>query len=217
MSTQMTKTPPLRGYRRRKAVLNLDLNNEPPVENRDQEGTSTQVVSQQVEDSHQGQQPLHHAAIDVEAIDDDVAFCSPRAFAEAKNKSRRNQSRTEVIEVESDEHNTRFAHNNPKRRRFPANQDSVNCGLYINLESSNNHVKENVVNPPPPPPPPKEPTFSCPICMGPLVEETSTKCGHIFCKACIRAAITAQAKCPTCRKRVVMKDLIRVFLPATTS
>ncbi|KAI3418568.1 uncharacterized protein J3R85_013617 [Psidium guajava] len=211
MSTQMTKNPPLRGYRRRKAGLNLDLNNEPPVENRDHEGTSTQVVSQQVGDSHQGQQPLQHATIDVEAIDDDVTISSPRAFAEAKNKSRRNQSRTVVVDVESDEHNTRF-----KRRRFHANQDSVNCGLYINLESSNNYVREKVVNLPPPPPP-KEPTFTCPICMGPLVEETSTKCGHIFCKGCIKAAITAQAKCPTCRKRVVMKDLIRVFLPATTS
>ncbi|KAF8019120.1 hypothetical protein BT93_H3871 [Corymbia citriodora subsp. variegata] len=216
MSTQMTKNPPLRGYRRRKA-LNLDLNNEPPVENRDQEGTSTQVVAQLVEDTHQGQQPLQHATIDVEAIDDDVAFCSPRAFAEAKNKSRRNQSRTVVIEVESDEHNTRCAHNYPKRRRFPANRDSVNSSHYINLESSNNHVRENLVSPPPPPPPPKEPTFTCPICMGPLVEETSTKCGHIFCKSCIKVAISAQAKCPTCRKRVVVKDLIRVFLPATTS
>lgn len=210
----MTKTP-LRGYRRRKTTLNLDLNNEPPVENRDQEGTSTQVVSQLVEDSHQGQQPVQHATIDVEAIDDDVAFSSPRAFAEAKNKSRRNQSRNVIIEVESDEHNTRRAHNNPKRRRFPANQDR-NCGPYINLESSNNYVTDNVVSPPPPQPP-KEPTFSCPICMGPLVEETSTKCGHIFCRACIRHAISTQAKCPTCRKRVVAKDLIRVFLPATTS
>lgn len=66
-----------------------------------------------------------------------------------------------------------------------------------------------------PPPPPKEPTFGCPICMGPLNEEMSTKCGHIFCKACIKAAITAQGKCPTCRKRVYPKDLIRVFLPST--
>ncbi|CAL0329323.1 unnamed protein product [Lupinus luteus] len=54
----------------------------------------------------------------------------------------------------------------------------------------------------PPPEPPKEPVFNCPICMGPLVEEVSTKCGHIFCKACIKAAISAQNKCPTCRKKI---------------
>ena len=72
------------------------------------------------------------------------------------------------------------------------------------------------VPPKSPTPPPKEPTFNCPICMGPLVEPSSTKCGHIFCKACIKAAIATQAKCPTCRKRVTVKELIRVFLPATS-
>ncbi|KAL6506540.1 hypothetical protein OROGR_024721 [Orobanche gracilis] len=70
--------------------------------------------------------------------------------------------------------------------------------------------------PPAPPPPPKEPTFSCPVCMGALVEETSTKCGHIFCKACIKAAIAAQSRCPTCRKRTTAKDIFRIYLPTTT-
>lgn len=67
----------------------------------------------------------------------------------------------------------------------------------------------------PPPPPPKEPTFTCPVCMGPLVEEMSTRCGHIFCKKCIRAAIAAQSKCPTCRRKISMKNTIRVYLPTT--
>jgi len=46
--------------------------------------------------------------------------------------------------------------------------------------------------------PPYEPAFSCPVCMGPFVEETSTKCGHIFCKACVKQSIAAQGKRPTC-------------------
>lgn len=65
------------------------------------------------------------------------------------------------------------------------------------------------------PPKPIEPTFSCPICMGNLVEEMSTKCGHIFCKICIKASIAAQGKCPTCRRKITIKDTIRVYLPAT--
>ncbi|KAI3760259.1 hypothetical protein L1987_50652 [Smallanthus sonchifolius] len=65
------------------------------------------------------------------------------------------------------------------------------------------------------PPSPKEPTFSCSVCMGPLVEEVATKCGHIFCKACIVAAIKAQHKCPTCRQKLTNKNLIRVYLPTT--
>lgn len=66
------------------------------------------------------------------------------------------------------------------------------------------------------PPKPIQPTFSCPVCMGTLVEEMSTKCGHIFCKACIKASIAAQGKCPTCRRKITMKDTIRVYLPATS-
>ncbi|KAF8094627.1 hypothetical protein N665_0358s0009 [Sinapis alba] len=63
--------------------------------------------------------------------------------------------------------------------------------------------------------PVKEPKFNCPICLCPFTEEMSTKCGHIFCKSCIKEAISRQAKCPTCRKEVTAKDLIRVFLPTT--
>lgn len=76
--------------------------------------------------------------------------------------------------------------------------------------------RENVQSVKPvPPPPPKEPIFKCPICMGPFVEEMSTKCGHVFCKACIKAAIGAQGKCPTCRRKVTIKDTIRIYLPAS--
>ncbi|KAF6133975.1 hypothetical protein GIB67_040739 [Kingdonia uniflora] len=75
-------------------------------------------------------------------------------------------------------------------------------------------TKKKVPRPPtPPPPPPPPPTFSCPICMGTLVDESSTKCGHIFCKRCITAAIAAQKKCPTCRQKLLMKDIFRVYLP----
>ncbi|KAJ4888087.1 RING/U-box superfamily protein [Raphanus sativus] len=49
----------------------------------------------------------------------------------------------------------------------------------------------------------------------PFTEEMSTKCGHIFCKGCIQMAISKQGKCPTCRKKVTVKELIRVFLPTT--
>ncbi|KAI3978189.1 hypothetical protein MKX01_013020, partial [Papaver californicum] len=55
----------------------------------------------------------------------------------------------------------------------------------------------------------------CPVCMCSLVEATSTNCGHIFCKLCIQAALSAQDTCPTCRKELSMKDTIRVYLPAT--
>ncbi|KAL5703346.1 hypothetical protein ACHQM5_028448 [Ranunculus cassubicifolius] len=94
------------------------------------------------------------------------------------------------------------------RRRIPPNQTVIDCEQYIDLEKTEAKKPQQAAQPlPPPPPPPKEPTFSCPVCMGPLVEEASTKCGHIFCKKCIKTTITAQNKCPTCRRKVTMKDI----------
>ncbi|KAJ4868771.1 RING/U-box superfamily protein [Raphanus sativus] len=59
--------------------------------------------------------------------------------------------------------------------------------------------------------PPNQPVIDCED----FTEEMSTKCGHIFCKGCIQMAISKQGKCPTCRKKVTVKELIRVFLPTT--
>ncbi|CAL1361648.1 unnamed protein product [Linum trigynum] len=177
-----------------------------PGENRDQVGTSAQDATNQVQ---VGQQvPFIAPTIDVEALDDDVIESSPTAFAEARNNARRTRSRT-VFDVESGQTTAVTPCMLEKRRRVPV----INCDL-INLESNSGSVK-NKVEPPAAPPPPPEPIFNCPICMSPFVEETSTKCGHIFCKKCIKAAIARQPKCPTCRKKVTAKDLIRVFLPST--
>lgn len=55
--------------------------NVPPIESRDQEGSSTESRSEQVQASRQVQS-IPPAPIDVEAIDDDVIESSPRAFAE---------------------------------------------------------------------------------------------------------------------------------------
>ncbi|KAG4908789.1 hypothetical protein JHK87_054905 [Glycine soja] len=98
-------------------------------------------------------------------------------------------------------------------REDPQNQTIINGSLWVNLENSSCSASENNKTPEPPK---EQPVFNCPICMSALEEETSTRCGHIFCKNCIRAALSAQAKCPTCRKKVTRNSLIRVFLPATS-
>ncbi|CAA2959700.1 E3 ubiquitin- ligase RNF4-like [Olea europaea subsp. europaea] len=198
--------------RRRMPMLNVDLNAEPPCESRNQEGTSTRARSQ---DGQAGQQvDTVPAPIDLEAYEDDVIISSPGAFAEAKYNSIRNRGRTVVVDLDAEERSSRN-----KRRRVSANQTIINCDVYVNLDGNNNAMKntaQSVVPSLPISPPQKEPKFSCPICMGPLVDEVSTKCGHIFCKACIKTAIAAQSKCPTCRKKITMKDTVRIYLPATT-
>ncbi|XP_028797131.1 uncharacterized protein LOC114752562, partial [Neltuma alba] len=99
MSTQTVRGPAVRSGRRRKTVLNLDLNCFPPSENQEQGGPSTQLVPREVQAGQQlpVAQPV---MIDVEAIeDDDVVESSPRAFAEAKNNFRRNRRRT-IVDVD---------------------------------------------------------------------------------------------------------------------
>ncbi|XP_041002021.1 E3 ubiquitin-protein ligase RNF4-like isoform X1 [Juglans microcarpa x Juglans regia] len=211
MSTQAARGAPARGNRQRKMVLDLDLNMAPPNENQDLEGPSTQVEHNGTQTGPQGRSappPL----IDVEAIDDDVVESSPRAFAQARNRSRRNGGRL-VVDVDLETRTRVVAQNNRDRRRALPRQTIFNCDLYINLESSSNNTRENVTKPPLPP---KEPTLTCPICMGPVVEEMSTRCGHIFCKACITTAMRTQSKCPTCRKPITINELIRIFLPSSS-
>ncbi|KAK9069372.1 hypothetical protein SSX86_011275 [Deinandra increscens subsp. villosa] len=231
MSTQGQVMKYARNNRRKKGVLDLNV---PPVENLEQAGRAILSVDRGGQGNvpaiavvRGGQESLVNqpagstlpAPIDVEELDDDVVISSPRAFEEAKKKSRR---RTLVIDVDSEEVAVRLGLNQVnKRRRGHPNPPSINCELYVNLEGSSDSMLQReraqfvAPAPPPPPPPPKEPTFSCPVCMGPLVEEVTTKCGHIFCKACIMAAIKAQHKCPTCRQKLTNRNLIRVYLPTT--
>jgi len=61
--------------------------------------------------------------------------------------------------------------------------------------------------------------ITCPICMDDDLmlkkrkrQLTSTMCGHVFCDRCIRNAVKMQSKCPTCRKKLTMKQLHPIFL-----
>ncbi|KAJ8634008.1 hypothetical protein MRB53_027344 [Persea americana] len=63
----------------------------------------------------------------------------------------------------------------------------------------------------------KEVKLRCNICMDTMKEETSTTCGHIFCKQCITDAIRVQKRCPTCRERLSPSNIHRIYLPGATS
>jgi late competence protein required for DNA uptake (superfamily II DNA/RNA helicase) len=54
--------------------------------------------------------------------------------------------------------------------------------------------------------------LKCAICMDTMQEETSTICGHLFCQSCIQGAIKTQKKCPTCRKKLTMKNIHRIYI-----
>ncbi|KAM3325823.1 E3 ubiquitin-protein ligase RNF4 isoform X1 [Capsicum chacoense] len=214
MSTQDRRAQPIRytrNHSRRKTVLYVDLNVAPPSDNRDQEGTSSHVPGD-VPPVQRGSSSTP-APIDVEALDDDVIIISsPRELAEVQNSCMRTRGQVILVDEDSDDRLLK-SNNRNKRKRVPTNQSTIMGDVYINLEA-NSSLKEGAAQSAIPPKP-IEPTFSCPICMGNLVEEMSTICGHIFCKICIKASIAAQGKCPTCRRKITIKDTIRVYLPAT--
>ncbi|EXB51558.1 E3 ubiquitin ligase RNF4 [Morus notabilis] len=185
---------------RGKKILDLDLN-DPPVP------------------SDYGKPQAPQNVKDFEVIDDDVVIISPTMFAEAKNNSSRNLEVTVVTHANTEVNNNRSeastsypvtVHRN-KRRRLLRNQAVLNWEIYMNSEDSCKvQTKDDTVISPS-----EALSFNCPICIGPMSEETSTKCGHIFCKKCIEAAIKVQRKCPTCRHKLRMKDIIRIYLPTS--
>uniref|UniRef100_A0A1B0G5U2 RING-type domain-containing protein n=1 Tax=Glossina morsitans morsitans TaxID=37546 RepID=A0A1B0G5U2_GLOMM len=56
--------------------------------------------------------------------------------------------------------------------------------------------------------------FMCPICLESMIERepTSTMCGHVFCKSCIRKALTFNRRCPICKAEVELDELLRLHL-----
>ncbi|XP_019174787.1 PREDICTED: E3 ubiquitin-protein ligase BRE1-like [Ipomoea nil] len=187
-----------------KMVLDIDLNGPPRVDDLlvrdDAIGVNTHLELGL---------PQLQVTANSDSIDDEVVICSPRSFAEAREKSRRNHQVIEVLDDETE------AQGGPPdgfifcRRRKVSRRNGANVSC-INLETPEKYKERKGDKPEPKP---KPPTFSCPVCMGQFVEETSTKCGHIFCKKCISTAIASQGKCPTCRQILKGKDTFRVYLP----
>ncbi|KAI4317348.1 hypothetical protein L6164_025222 [Bauhinia variegata] len=159
--------------------------------------------------------------LQLEAVDDgrldDVVIISPRKFEEAKNKGGRRYA-----------HRRHGTTHSAETCSFPVSNNNggtpdrpiviVDCELSLKVGDSRKKQKTDDSDVPPPavPPsyhPPKAPKFSCGICMCELTDATSTKCGHIFCKECLVAAIAFQHKCPSCRRKLRKNDMFRVYLP----
>ncbi|XP_037950195.1 putative SWI/SNF-related matrix-associated actin-dependent regulator of chromatin subfamily A member 3-like 1 isoform X1 [Teleopsis dalmanni] len=51
----------------------------------------------------------------------------------------------------------------------------------------------------------------CPICIAPMTVPVCTKCGHVFCEACINRAVDTSKKCPLCKANILKKQLRRIF------
>ncbi|XP_017016705.1 E3 ubiquitin-protein ligase RNF4 isoform X2 [Drosophila kikkawai] len=59
-----------------------------------------------------------------------------------------------------------------------------------------------------------EESYKCPVCLENVRrrEPVSTKCGHVFCKECLVAAINSVHKCPLCNKKMTVRQFSRIYL-----
>lgn len=64
-----------------------------------------------------------------------------------------------------------------------------------------------------------ESSVKCPICLETVSQFqkngsklVSTICGHIFCSQCLRSTITTMHRCPTCRKKLTLKQYHQLFI-----
>ncbi|KAF0701272.1 Aste57867_8201 [Aphanomyces stellatus] len=56
--------------------------------------------------------------------------------------------------------------------------------------------------------------LSCPVCLDAIELPVATKCGHIYCTHCLDqwwAPGRKSARCPTCNKRLLLKDLVKLY------
>ncbi|EME80025.1 uncharacterized protein MYCFIDRAFT_86742 [Pseudocercospora fijiensis CIRAD86] len=49
------------------------------------------------------------------------------------------------------------------------------------------------------------PDQQCPVCHEPIVEPTSTSCGHVFCFKCLKQWLATSHTCPSCRHELYQK------------
>lgn len=54
----------------------------------------------------------------------------------------------------------------------------------------------------------------CPVCLEDFKKNcpTTTTCGHVFCGPCIQKCVKGYQKCPTCNKKLNVKNLIKLYI-----
>lgn len=162
--------------------------------------------------------------------DDDVVVSSPRSFALARSSASQRSSRAPVVNEEDLELRLGLtvtavtgrtsADRNPRRRhgRVPPDKPIVLCDDAVEADQSCSKKKKtgkqliNDVQSDES----KELKLTCSICISTMEEETSTVCGHIFCKKCITNAINVWKRCPTCRKKLTTSHIHRIYISSNT-
>lgn len=158
-----------------------------------------------------------------------ISCASSSSFAQARSSVSNRSGRFTAINLEELEHQVGHTgsqklfgrvkplknHNRPHEHKTLLCRDLVDlttsndeCQLTIPLVSKKRKLAPSSAV--------KEMKLSCAICMDNMKEETTTICGHVFCKKCIVRAIEVHKQCPTCRKKLTMKNIHRIYISSST-
>ncbi|ODQ55045.1 hypothetical protein SAICODRAFT_33678 [Saitoella complicata NRRL Y-17804] len=90
---------------------------------------------------------------------------------------------------------------------------AANDVAHIDLSNESTEASPQLLrHPPPEPPSNKLSHIKCVICLESPTDLAATPCGHLFCDLCIRSAIQTTAgsggKCPVCRRKLTVKQII---------
>lgn len=174
-----------------------------------------------------------HASKALIVLDDDdssngdveISSASSSSFSPARRSMSNRSGRFTVINLEDLElqvgpagSRMPFGRVRPlKHHNRSREQKTLSCRDLVDLTTPNEegqYISSSVIKKRKPAPSAevKEIKLSCAICMEIMKEETTTICGHVFCKKCIVRAIEVNKKCPTCRKKLTMKNIHRIYI-----
>lgn len=177
---------------------------------------STQAVILGTQRDAPAQMPTE--PIDVDALEDDVVFISSRRVP--IQAARRVPVVIDITDEDSDTNQSSSvaavealisisSNRHGRSKQNPCDRNDINSFAKKKRKSLSplpECASRPVVAPK------QDHVISCAVCLGRLVNETSTICGHIFCEACIKNAIKHQNKCPSCRKSLTLKKIHRIYL-----
>lgn len=164
---------------------------------------------------------------DDDSSNDDVEIlsASSSSFSQGRRSMSNRRGRSTVINLEDLELQVEpagsrmpFGRARPlKHQNRSCEQNTLSCRDLVDLTTPSEegqYISSNVTKKRKPAPSAevKEIKLSCAICMENMKEETTTICGHVFCKKCIVRAIEVNKRCPTCRKKLTMKNIHRIYI-----
>lgn len=121
---------------------------------------------------------------EIDVLDDEVHIVAPNA---TPGRKRRRAGLSGMVRA-------------MKSKELKANAHNSWCAASNGASIENAEIIEQFKN-----------SLKCSICLDLIDRMTSTICGHVFCRRCIRSAIQSTKKCPLCQRKLRIRDIHGLF------